>query len=153
MNRTKWLLVVSLVAVSAIVGIVITYASQVSMLYLEADEVFARLDRGAATQHKEPGSLVGTYLRIHGSLHPKTTRRYRGRQDYEFQIADKNKRTLKVTYSGILPDTFRDNADLVIEGRLVRPDLFEAYSVFAKCPTKYMEDKAKTKKPKTVPTI
>ncbi len=145
MTRTKWLAAISVVAVAGMIGLVVTYASQVSMLYLKMDEVFARLDKSALTAHKAPDSLVGTYLRIHGHLKAKSARRYQGRLDYEFFIQAQSGRALKVRYQGILPDTFRDNAELVLEGKLVQPDLFQAYSVFAKCPTKYKEEKEQKK--------
>ncbi|MCB9639768.1 MAG: cytochrome c maturation protein CcmE [Myxococcales bacterium] len=145
MNRTKWLVAISLTAVAGMVALVVTYASQVSMLYLKMDEVFARLDKSAVTKHKGPESLVGTYLRIHGHLKPKSAHRYKGRLDYEFHIQNKAGRSIKVRYQGILPDTFRDGAELVLEGKLLQADLFQAYSVFAKCPTKYKEEKEQKK--------
>lgn len=138
----KGLILFTLAAIGLMVGLVVTYAGQVSLLYLKADEVFKRLDASAATQHKGPDSLVGKQLRIHGHLKPKTTRRHRGRVDYRFEIMDKKSgRSIEVSYKGILPDTFRDGAELVLEGKLVRANFFKAYSVFAKCPTKYKESK------------
>jgi len=129
-------------AVGTMVALVVTYAGSVSMLYLKADEVFARLDKTASFQHKHPDSLVGQRFRIHGHLKAKSTKRHAGRLDYRFRIMDKKTgRSLLVSYKGILPDTFRDGAELVLEGKLRSPKHFEAYSVFAKCPTKYKEDK------------
>lgn len=57
----------------------------------------------------------------------------------EFTITD-GERTLLVRYIGnaVLPDTFRDEALVVLEGHYnVGRDLFEAQVVFAKCPSKY----------------
>ncbi len=62
---------------------------------------------------------------------------YRSRP--EFQITD-GERQLKVQYVGnaVLPDTFKDKAQVVLEGHY-DPDknVFEAQVVFAKCPSKY----------------
>ena len=62
---------------------------------------------------------------------------YRSRP--EFLITD-GERQLKVRYVGnaVLPDTFKDKAQVVLEGHY-DPDksLFEAQVVFAKCPSKY----------------
>lgn len=137
----KGLVIFTIAAVALMVGLVVTYAGKVSLLYLKADEVFDRLQTSAATQHKSPDSLVGKHFRIHGKLQAKSTRRHQGRLDYRFRVQGKSGRSMLVGYKGILPDTFRDGAELVLEGKLIRPDYFEAHSVFAKCPTKYKETK------------
>lgn len=62
---------------------------------------------------------------------------YRHRPD--FAITD-GQRLLRVRYTGssVLPDTFKDKAQVVLEGRyLAAQDLFDAKVVFAKCPSKY----------------
>ena len=56
-----------------------------------------------------------------------------------FQITD-GERQMQVRYTGnaILPDTFQDRAQLVMEGHFVpEQDRFEAEMVMAKCPSKY----------------
>lgn len=57
----------------------------------------------------------------------------------EFQITD-GESQISVRYTGnaVLPDTFQDRAQVVIEGHF-RPDdgRFDAEVVFAKCPSKY----------------
>jgi cytochrome c-type biogenesis protein CcmE len=56
-----------------------------------------------------------------------------------FQITD-GERQMQVRYTGnaILPDTFQDRAQLVMEGHFVPDqDRFEAEMVMAKCPSKY----------------
>ena len=57
----------------------------------------------------------------------------------EFTVGD-GEHTLRVRYSGnaILPDTFQDQAPVVMEGRfLPHQRLFDADIIFAKCPSKY----------------
>ncbi|MBT4503682.1 MAG: cytochrome c maturation protein CcmE [Gemmatimonadetes bacterium] len=57
----------------------------------------------------------------------------------EFTITD-GQRTLRVRYTGhaVLPDTFRDEAQVVLEGEYdAAGEIFEAQVVFAKCPSKY----------------
>ncbi len=146
MQQKKGLIIFSLGAVALMVGLIVTYAGQVSLLYLKTDEVFARLAQTAPNQHKGPKSLVGQNLRIHGKLKPKTTKRRKGRLHYVFYIQGKSGRSMKVHYDGILPDTFRDGAELVVSGKLEKPDLFIAHTIFAKCPTKYKEGQPGSKK-------
>ena len=62
---------------------------------------------------------------------------YRSRP--EFTITD-GEHTLKVRYVGnaVLPDTFKDEALVVLEGQFHQTDqIFSADVVFAKCPSKY----------------
>jgi cytochrome c-type biogenesis protein CcmE len=56
----------------------------------------------------------------------------------KFTIRDKDgTATLPVDFSGIIPDTFVDDADVVVEGDR-RPDgVFVATTLLAKCPSKY----------------
>lgn len=62
---------------------------------------------------------------------------YRSRP--EFTITDGD-RTLRVRYTGnaVLPDTFQDRAQVVLEGRYdPAASTFDAQVVYAKCPSKY----------------
>jgi len=62
---------------------------------------------------------------------------YRSRP--EFTITD-GERTLQVRYTGnaVLPDTFQDRAQVVLEGRYdPAKSTFDAQVVYAKCPSKY----------------
>jgi cytochrome c-type biogenesis protein CcmE len=42
-----------------------------------------------------------------------------------------------VRYRGIVPDTFKDEADVILEGEVVPGGVFHAESLLAKCPSKY----------------
>ena len=44
---------------------------------------------------------------------------------------------LAVNYHGIIPDTFVDGADVVVEGALSTDGTFDAHTLLAKCPSKY----------------
>jgi cytochrome c-type biogenesis protein CcmE len=75
-------------------------------------------------------------LRVAGDVEPGSI--VRGSDRTEFVIRQES-RTQKVVYSGRdpLPDTFRDNAQAMADGRL-RPDgVFEAKKIQAKCASKY----------------
>ena len=58
-----------------------------------------------------------------------------------FRLADKDNAslTLWVDYQGALPDTFREGAEVIVEGRL-RTTGFNATSVITKCPSKYEKE-------------
>ena len=54
----------------------------------------------------------------------------------EFEITDK-KTKIKIIYSGILPDLFREEQGVVVEGR-IKENIFEATEVLAKHDENYM---------------
>ena len=54
----------------------------------------------------------------------------------EFEITDK-KTKIKIIYSGILPDLFREEQGVVVEG-LIKKNIFEATEVLAKHDENYM---------------
>ena len=45
--------------------------------------------------------------------------------------------TYKVDYRGIIPDTFSDSVDVVVEGRLDSEGVFRATTLLAKCASRY----------------
>ena len=44
---------------------------------------------------------------------------------------------LRVQYSGILPDTFRENHEVIVEGKYLGANVFAAQHIFTKCASKY----------------
>ena len=58
----------------------------------------------------------------------------------EFVMAEGGKR-LRVSYTGVVPDTFKVGADAIAEGKMGPNQMFLAHHVMAKCPSKYEADK------------
>mgnify|MGYP001606790166 FL=1 len=55
-----------------------------------------------------------------------------------FVVIDHDSALMRATYSGIIPDTFKDRAEVVISGRYDPDhDLFVGAELLAKCPSKY----------------
>lgn len=55
-----------------------------------------------------------------------------------FVVLDANGDTMRATYQGIIPDTFKDSAEVVISGRYDRlRDELIGSELLAKCPSKY----------------
>ncbi len=79
-----------------------------------------------------------SHFRVNGKVATGTIERKPDGRRVLFVIRDKDGgATLPVDYTGIIPDTFVDDADVVVEGRR-RPDgVFEATTLLAKCPSKY----------------
>lgn len=75
-------------------------------------------------------------FRINGKVAEGSIERLPTGQDVTFLLTDGTE-SIPVAYHGIVPDTFVDDADVVVEGRLRRDGTFEANMLLAKCPSKY----------------
>lgn len=85
----------------------------------------------------EPAAWYGKRLQLHGYVVKDSVLRRRDSLDYKFQVESKG-HVVPATYSGIVPDTFKGEAEVVLKGTLT-PDGFvvEPNGVMAKCPSKY----------------
>ena len=90
---------------------------------------------------EKKSELAGVGLRIHGHVSPGTIRIDRERSQVDFLVMEKKTpNTLPVTYQGIIPDTFKDGAEVVVEGSYhADRHHFQATVLMAKCPSKYEE--------------
>ena len=75
---------------------------------------------------------------MHGYVVPKSIGRKRDSLEYRFDI-ERNGKVLRAYYSGIVPDTFKDESEVVLTGRLAEDGSFHATEMSAKCPSKYEE--------------
>ena len=57
----------------------------------------------------------------------------------KFNITD-NTTTFPVIYKGVVPDAFKPGVDVVVEGKYTSSGVFEATSLLAKCPSKYVPE-------------
>ena len=57
-------------------------------------------------------------------------------QTITFRVTD-GTQSYPVIYRGLAPDTFTDEADVVVEGRLQRDGTFKATTLLAKCGSRY----------------
>jgi cytochrome c-type biogenesis protein CcmE len=75
-------------------------------------------------------------MQIHGNIVAGSILKKRGALDYKFALFHGD-HFVEVTYTGLVPDSFRDCADLVVTGQLTSPQIFAAEQISAKCPSKY----------------
>jgi cytochrome c-type biogenesis protein CcmE len=85
----------------------------------------------------QPDAWYGKKLQLHGYVVPDSILRKRDTLDYRFQVQSKGA-VIPASYTGIVPDTFKDEAEVVLKGTLT-PDGFtvDPNGVMAKCPSKY----------------
>ncbi len=81
----------------------------------------------------------GKGIRVSGYVSSGTIKRDESASRVGFLVYDKNSdQTLPVVYQGIIPDTFSDDAEVVVEGNYrTEEGVFHANVLLAKCPSKY----------------
>ena len=114
----------TVVLTAAFVGLLWTTMADGTAYYMHVDEVMT-----------EPETWHGKRLQVHGyaeniGLRPKS-------MDYRFDIRN-NGHVVRAEYTGIVPDTFKNDSEVVVSGRLEGDTLFvEPNGIMAKCPSKY----------------
>jgi cytochrome c-type biogenesis protein CcmE len=95
--------------------------------YVHVDEVMT-----------DPGLWHGKRLQLHGYVVDKSIWVKPQTLEYQFQIRNKGA-VVTASYTGIVPDTFKDGSEVVLKGHL-GPNGFavDANGVMAKCPSKYV---------------
>jgi cytochrome c-type biogenesis protein CcmE len=86
----------------------------------------------------------GKQLQLHGYVVPGSILRRPDTLDYRFKVQNNPARAgdtggvVEASYTGVVPDTFKDEAEVVLHGKL-GPDGFhtDPNGVIAKCPSKY----------------
>jgi cytochrome c-type biogenesis protein CcmE len=82
-----------------------------------------------------PPSDLDGHFRVNGKVEAGSIVKEQGILGARFLVTD-GKNTLPVIFRKELPDTFVDNAEVVVEGKM-QNGTFEARTLFAKCPSKY----------------
>jgi cytochrome c-type biogenesis protein CcmE len=104
--------------------------------YKHVDEVMA-----------SPAEWHGKPLQLHGFVVANSILRRPDSLDYKFQVQNKGT-VVTATYTGIVPDTFKDQpgseSEVVLKGRLTSDGFHvQPNGVMAKCPSKYEPKSAK----------
>ncbi len=111
---------------------VLGLAAGLIMFALRDNIVFFYTPTQLAEKHPAPGAR----LRIGGLVKQGSLVKGEGR-DVSFVITD-NEKELATTYSGLLPDLFREGQGVVADGVLASDGKFRADSVLAKHDERYM---------------
>ncbi len=78
-------------------------------------------------------------IRVSGYVQAGSIKKDNSQSQVEFLVFEKESdQTLPVIYQGIIPDTFKDNAEVLVEGMYRSEEgRFHANVLLAKCPSKY----------------
>lgn len=98
--------------------------------YKTVDEVMA-----------DPSAWIGKTLRVHGHVEAGSiAERIAGQRIERHFVVESRGARLTVEHTGPKPDTFRDLAEVVVKGKMVRAGdgyRLRANELMAKCPSKY----------------
>ena len=117
------------VLASAFGGLLWYSVQEDAAFYKRVDEVMA-----------SPEQWKGKSLQLHGYVVKDTWTQKPDTLQYQFKVQN-NGSVVHASYTGVLPDTFKDEAEVVLKGRLLDDGKFQVApnGVMAKCPSKYEE--------------
>ena len=116
----------SVVLAVAFGGLLFTTLGEATEYYKLVDEVMV-----------QPEAWYGKKLQLHGFVVPGSIARKRSGLEWRFQVQS-NGHMVDATYTGVVPDTFKNDSEVVLKGTL-SPEGFAVApnGVMAKCPSKY----------------
>lgn len=130
--------------VTSAAAIVLALTAMLYATLSESTQYFKHVDEVMV----QPDAWHGKQLKLHGYV--DGIERKRDTLEYRFNVQN-NGRIVQARYTGIVPDTFKNGAEVVLDGRLTADGFHvDKDGVMAKCPSKYEE--AKTAPHKTPPT-
>jgi cytochrome c-type biogenesis protein CcmE len=114
------------VLILAFAGLLWTTLRDGTEYYKHVDEVMTN-----------PAEWEGKPMQLHGFVVPGSIERKRDSFEYRFKLQN-NGSIVTASYEGIVPDTFKDESEVVLSGKL-GTDGFHTKrdGIMAKCPSKY----------------
>lgn len=118
------------------VALVVTYLvwtgiSDTMVYYLTPTELMAKMD--------EDPSFRSVGVKVSGRVVPGSYRRVEGEIVHLFQVQDieHGEVSFPVRFEEVLPDTFNDEIEVVLEGRFGEDGVFQAKTLLTKCGSRY----------------
>ncbi len=106
----------------------------------DGTEYFKHVDEVMA----DPHAWQGKPLQLHGYVVPGSIMKRQDTLEYKFKVQNNPTRAadqghvVEASYTGIVPDTFKGEAEVVLRGKLTPTGFHtEPNGVVAKCPSKY----------------
>lgn len=127
--RARYKFLLGAVLVLGTVGFLMTAGIKETGVYFLTPSELAAKVQADPTFHNV-GVKMGARV-VHGSIERDVAT-----QTITFQVTD-GQQTYPVIYRGLAPDTFTDDVDVVVEGRLSTDGTFRATSLLAKCGSRY----------------
>jgi cytochrome c-type biogenesis protein CcmE len=125
MPRKRLQLLMGAVIILSGLGGLIVYSFNQNLVY----------DHSVAEYLADP-SLKASNCRIYGKVQPDSIVRNPDGIGVAFSVTD-GRQSVPVRYGREVPDTFKEDGDVVVEGTLDAQGVFQAHQLLAKCPSKY----------------
>lgn len=123
-NKALKIALTCLVLTAALGGLLYATLEEGTEYYIHVDEVM-----------QDPAAWQGKRLQLHGFV--ADLRQRPNTLDYKFNVQF-NGKVIQATYTGVVPDTFKNESEVVLKGRLSDAGFaVEPNGVMAKCPSKY----------------
>ena len=128
-------IVATVLGIGGAIALLLTASiSKGAQYYKFVDEVTSNID-----------SFRGKKLQVHGVVVDDSIQQARGTLMYRFKIQSKPDRpaaTIMASYEGLVPDTFKSGAEVVVTGTLTADNQVAIVpdGIMAKCPSKYNAD-------------
>jgi cytochrome c-type biogenesis protein CcmE len=131
-------IIISLLIIAGATGYLLvgTMGNSEALTYFHnVDEVIAK-----------PHDFRDQKIRIGGHVLPGSIAQKKGTLEYRFEVKpveammkfpETRGKTVTVAFTGIVPDTFKDDAECIVTGKLGADGTFNATELIAKCPSKY----------------
>ena len=116
----------TLVVVMSFGGLLYSTLAEGTEYYKHVDEVMG-----------QPDGWYGKKLQLHGYVVPNSIVWRPNSLEYRFQVQS-NGQIVTASYTGVVPDTFKSDAEVVLKGTLSADGFHVSPNgVMAKCPSKY----------------
>ncbi len=90
---------------------------------------------------EQGNSIYGEQVRVNGQVVPGSVEQEPGGFTLRFTIVDiEGEESLPVVFQGVAPDSFKEDAEVIAEGQLNPDGVFQANTILAKCPSKYVPE-------------
>jgi len=122
-GRSYRLLIAALVAALSVGALIWLSMRSTTVYYMEVGELTSQGSQAYDQQ-----------LRVAGKVQPGSIQR--AGTDLRFRAQDSTG-AVNVVYTGVVPDIFADDVEVVVEGRYTPSGTFEANTLLAKCPSKF----------------
>lgn len=125
-RQTKWVIGLSLIVVG--IGIIVATSLPKSMqYYVTVDELV-----------KDRSQYVGKEIKVAGKVLKGSIQKENENLFWNFQVENADQ-VIPVSYRGAMPDTFKEEAEVVITGKFLQNGQMQATNVLAKCASRYEE--------------
>jgi cytochrome c-type biogenesis protein CcmE len=124
-TKTKIIIGIGTV-LSVLGGLIILGMSNATSFYMTIDEVIEQKDEAMDKPLKVSGKIVGDSVKWDAENMLLT-----------FDLKGESGDHISFEYQGVKPDTFNDEWEAIVDGRLQPDGIFRASDLLVKCPSKY----------------